>query len=76
MAYELAKKVVELPRTGKKVTMREPTVGDNMAVAEIENEAERSVALIANLTGMDRDEILALPLKDFEKLGEELADFL
>lgn len=61
---------------GKEVTVREPKVRDVRAVAHLQNEEEKEVHLIANITGLSVDEIDDLGLKDYKKLQKELQDFL
>ena len=58
------------------VTVREPKVRDVRAVAHLENEEEKEVHLIANITGLTVDEIDDLGLKDYRQLQKELQDFL
>ncbi len=63
-------------KDGKSIDMREPKVRDMMAVGEIENEVEREVALIGNLTELTKEEITDLTLADYKKLQVELKSFL
>jgi hypothetical protein len=61
---------------GDIVEMREPKVKDMKLVANIENDFDREVALIVNLTGKTPDEVDDLSMKDFNKIDEELKSFL
>jgi len=60
----------------KVVEMREPLVRDIRAVSHIEQDDERELALIANLTGMSSEELDALTYADYLKLQEEYLGFL
>ncbi len=55
---------------GKIVKMRKPKVKDFRAVANIENETEKEIALFANLTGLSKEEIDELYMSDYTKLQE------
>ena len=76
VTYQPEIKTVKLPKSGAEVQLREPTVGDQLAVSKIEDDTERGLAMLSNLTGLSRDELSALPLKDYETLGAALEDFL
>jgi hypothetical protein len=62
--------------TGVKVTMREPKVRDMKVVSGIENDVEKEIALVKNLTGMAAEEIEELNMKDYALLQKGLSDFL
>ena len=55
---------------GKIITMRKPKVKDNRAVAHIEDDSEREIALFASLTGLRDSEIDELYMSDYNKLQE------
>ncbi len=55
--------------TTDKVTMREPTVGDQLAASK-GTPAQNEVALFANLCEVAPDEIKALPLRDYRRLQD------
>ncbi len=59
----------------KEVTMRPPLVKDMRAVAHIETQEEKEIALIANLTGLDEGDIDDLTLKEYMKLQKALVGF-
>ena len=61
---------------GRVVKMRKPKVRDMRAVANIENEIERELHLVSNLTGLSVEELDDLSLDDYRKLQEVLEDFL
>lgn len=61
---------------GKKIAMRAPLVRDLKAVGNISNAIEQEIVLIANLTGLHKDEIEELEIKDYTPLQKELKDFL
>jgi hypothetical protein len=58
------------------LTMREPTVGDQLAVDKITSTAAREVAWIANLCDIAPGDMNALPMRDYGRLQEALGDFL
>jgi hypothetical protein len=58
------------------LTMREPTVGDQLAVDKIKSTGEREVAWIANLCGVAPAELHKLTMRDYGRLQEALGDFL
>ena len=67
----------EFDINGKKITMRAPPVRDLKAVGHFSNNAvEQEIALIANLTGLHKDEIEELEIKDYALLQKELKGFL
>lgn len=61
---------------GKKITMRVPLVRDLKAVGNISNAIDQEIVLIANLTGLHKDEIEELEAKDYMLLQKELKGFL
>ena len=69
------KKEIKLS-TGAKIDMREPVVRDMRIIATLENEVEKELSLISNLTGLTANEIDELSLKDYGQLQGELKSFL
>lgn len=70
-------KTKEFDINGKKITMRAPLVRDLKAVGHFSNNAvEQEIALIANLTGLHKDEIEELEYKVYAPLQKELKGFL
>ena len=61
---------------GKVIKMRKPKVRDMRIVGDIENEIEKEMKLIGNLTNMTFEEIDEMDLDDYKKLQEALMDFL
>lgn len=61
---------------GKVVTMRPPKVKDMRVVSAIKDQFDQDVRMFCNLTGMTPEEIEELPLKDFNMMQKEFADFL
>ena len=61
---------------GNKIEIREPVVRDMRIVSTFENEVEKELSLIGNLTGLTGNEIDELSLKDYGLLQEELKSFL
>ena len=74
--YKPEKKRIKLPKTGIEVVLREPTVADQLAVGDIGSDSQRALTMISNLSGMSKDELMKLPLKDYEALAEGLESFL
>jgi len=72
----MRKETIVLPITKKKVTVREPLVRDQLAVAHIGNDIERGIALISNLTEIPKEEIEELPIVDFETIDKKVDDFM
>ena len=66
----------EFDINGKKVAMRTPLVRDLKAVGNIPNAVEQEIILISNLTGLHKDEIEELEIKDYTLLQKELKGFL
>lgn len=57
--------------------MREPTVGDQMAVDDIRGtDGQREVSLIANLCEIAPDDVKRLTLRDYRKVQEAFAGFV
>lgn len=56
---------------GKKIAMREPTVEDQLAVAK-GSDAEREIALVANLCDMAPAEVKALTLRNYRRVQAAL----
>ncbi|NQY22842.1 MAG: phage tail assembly protein [Campylobacteraceae bacterium] len=67
---------INLPGAKKDVEMREPKVKDMRAVSTEENQEEKEIKLISNLTGMSIVEIDDLSLKDYALLAKGLSGFL
>ena len=67
---------INLPGAKKDVEMREPKVKDMRAVSAEENQEEKEIKLISNLTGMSVVEIDDLSLKDYALLAKGLSGFL
>jgi len=61
---------------GQIIKMRKPKVRDMRIVGEIENEVEKEIKLISNLTNMTTDELDDMDLDDYKKLQKVLASFL
>lgn len=62
--------------TVKTLTMREPTVADQLAASEIKGtSAVQEITLIANLCEVSPDDIKKLTLKDYRKVQEAFAGF-
>lgn len=61
----------------KQLTMREPTVGDQLASEKMNDEGgEADCAYIANLCAITPDELKSLTLRDFKRLKEAFQDFI
>jgi len=55
------------------ITLREPTVGDQLVVAEMRgSDAAKEVALVANLAEIAPDEVHALSLRNYARVQEAL----
>lgn len=61
---------------GTIIKMRKPKVRDMRIVGDIDNEVEKEMKLIGNLTNMTFDEIDEMDLDDYKKLQEGLKGFL
>lgn len=60
----------------KSITMREPTVGDQLAVDSIASVAQKEVAIIANLCGLAPDNISGLKMRDYGLLQDAYQAFM
>lgn len=61
----------------KEITLRRPKVRDRLAVERMgQSDAEKEVALIANLADLPKETIEELDLADYNKIQEVLQDFL
>jgi len=59
------------------LTLRRPKVRDRLAVERLANsDAEKEVALIANLADIPKDAVEELDLADYAKIQEALQGFL
>lgn len=59
------------------LTLRRPKVRDRLAVERMSNnDAEKEVALIANLASISREAVEELDLADYSKIQGVLQDFL
>ncbi|BET27991.1 MULTISPECIES: phage tail assembly protein [Wolbachia] len=59
------------------ITLRRPKVRDRLAVERMGNsDAEKEVALIANLASISREAVEELDLADYSKIQEVLQGFL
>lgn len=59
------------------LTLRRPTVGDNLAVQKVAStDAEREIRLLANLAEVSPDSLHKMDLKDYGKLQKALSSFL
>jgi hypothetical protein len=58
------------------LTMREPTVADQLSVAKKATDAEREVALLANICEVAPADIGRLTMRDYGRLQEAYRDFL
>ena len=61
---------------GKVIKMRKPKVRDMRIVSDVDNEVEKEMRLIGNLTNMTFEEIDEMDLDDYKKLQEALMGFL
>jgi len=61
----------------QEITLRRPKVRDRLAVERMGlSDAEKEVALIANLADLPKETIEELDLADYNKIQEVLQDFL
>ncbi|WP_420023775.1 phage tail assembly protein [Cereibacter azotoformans] len=60
-------------RSGRVLTMREPTVGDQLATKG--SNEEREIALVGNLCTMAPDEVRSLSLRDYRRVQAALMGF-
>jgi hypothetical protein len=64
-------------QTIKTLSLRRPTVADNLAVQKAAaTDAEREIRLLANLAEVTPETIHRMDLKDYGKLQSALASFL
>jgi hypothetical protein len=64
-------------QTIKTLSLRRPTVGDNLAVQKAAaTDAEREIRLLANLAEVAPEALHRMDLKDYGKLQTTLASFL
>lgn len=62
--------------TVKVLTMREPTVADQLSADEIKgSDAVKEITIFANLCEISPDEIKQMTMKDYRKLQEAYRDF-
>jgi len=61
---------------GRVIKMRKPKVRDMRIVSDVDNEVEKEMRLIGNLTNMTLEEIDEMDLDDYKKLQEALMGFL
>ena len=62
--------------TVKVLTMREPTVADQLSADEIKgSDALKEITIFANLSEISPDEIKQMTMKDYRKLQEAYRDF-
>ena len=61
---------------GRVVKMRKPKVRDMRIVANEENEIEKEIKLISNLTNLTIEELDDMDLENYRKLQEALMGFL
>ena len=59
----------------KSLEMREPTVGDQLAVDKLGSAAEKEIAMFANLCEVAPEVLHGLKLKQYGKLQDAYADF-
>lgn len=67
---------LSLKDSGKEVEMRIPLVRDMRAISNIKEAEEKEIALISNLTGLGKEELDELTLRDYGILQKGLNDFL
>jgi hypothetical protein len=58
-----------------RLVMREPTVGDQLAVSSMKNPAEREIALIANLCELSPEIISGFTMRQYNRLQDAYTDF-
>lgn len=61
---------------GREIVLKKPLVRDMRAVGHIDNDFEREMHLVCNLTGLTLNELDELELKEYKKLQEGLQGFL
>lgn len=74
---------ITLPRPAKicgvetvTLRMREPTVSDQLNLPSTGSDAERELALFANLLEITPDDIKALPLRSYRRIQVAFANFI
>lgn len=73
---ELAKPIEVNGATVEKLTMREPTVGDQLAASKVKGgEADQELFLFATLCDMAPADLHKLGLKDYRKVQEAFVGF-
>jgi hypothetical protein len=59
------------------ITMREPTVGDQIVASESKaSEAQKDLAMFSNLCEIAPDDLRNLPLRDYTRLAAAFANFI
>lgn len=58
------------------ITMREPTVADQIAAEQLGTGAEADVQYMANLCQITPDDVRRLPLRDFKRLQKAFSFFI
>ena len=61
---------------GRVIKMRKPKVRDMRVVANEENEIEKEMKLISNLTNLTFEELDEMGIDDYQKLQKALMNFL
>ena len=61
---------------GRVIKMRKPKVRDMRIVANEENEIEKEMKLISNLTNLTFEELDEMEIDDYQKLQKALMNFL
>ena len=61
---------------GRVIKMRKPKVRDMRIVANEENEIEKEIKLISNLTNLTFEELDEMEIDDYQKLQKALMNFL
>lgn len=69
-------KKITLKDSEREVEMRVPLVRDMRALSEIANAEEKEIALVSNLTGLTKEELDNLTLRDYAILQKGLQSFL
>ena len=63
-------------QTIEQITLRRPTVLDLEAIEGEENATTKSIAMLANLSGLTPDTIRRLDAADYNRISETVLDFL
>ena len=61
--------------TGETIKMREPKVRDMMMVKDVQNDIDREIELLANITEKTEEELYDLSLSDYSQLQEAFKGF-